>query len=142
MARTELPWTPDAVADRFTEAAVTARRLPPVRVQGYFNSWPAFVRSEWEAFSADEPVHRPFPPSPEDVDRMLETMRWVLWLEEEERHLVWMRAKRYGWRDISVRFACCTQTAQRHWHKALEVVVAKLNDQDAQTPSKILSNVG
>lgn len=127
MARTDPPWTPDAVADRFTEAAVTARRLPPVRVQGYFNSWPAFARNEWEAFSADEPVHRSFPPSPEDVDRMLETMRWVLWLEVEQRHLVWMRAKRYGWREIAIRFACCTKTAQRHWARALQSVTDQLN---------------
>ena len=120
-------WTPDTVADRFTEAAATARRLPPVRVQGYFNCWPAFARNEWEAFSADEPVHRPFPPSPEDVDRMLETMRWVLWLEVEQRHLVWMRAKRYGWREIGIRFACCTKTAQRHWTRSLQSVTDQLN---------------
>jgi hypothetical protein len=25
-----------------------------------------------------------------------------------------MRAKRYGWREIGIRFACCTKTAQRH----------------------------
>jgi len=120
-------WTPDDVSARFYEAAVTARRLPPVRVQGYFNCWPAFARSEWEAFSADEPVHRSFPPSPEDVDRMLETMRWVQWLEVEQRHLVWMRAKRYGWREIGIRFACCTKTAQRHWQKALDRVATNLN---------------
>ena len=120
-------WTPDTVADRFTEAAATARRLPPVRVQGYFNCWPAFARNEWEAFSTDEPVHRPFPPSPEDVDRMLETMRWVLWLEVEQRHLVWMRAKRYGWREIGIRFACCTKTAQRHWTRSLQSVTDQLN---------------
>ena len=135
-------WTMDDVAARFEDAADTGRRLPPVRVQGYFNTWPAFVRKEWEAFSAGETVYRPFPPSPVDIDRMLETMRWVQWLDVEQRHLVWMRAKRYGWRDISIRFACCTKTAQRHWQKALDAVVVKLNDQGAQTPSKILSNVG
>ena len=120
-------WTPDDVSARFCEAAVTAGRLPPVRVQGYFNCWPAFARSEWEAFSADEPVHRSFPPSPEDVDRMLETMRWVQWLDVEQRHLVWMRAKRYGWREIGIRFAFCTKTAQRHWQKALDRVATNLN---------------
>ena len=120
-------WSIDDVCARFYEAAITARRLPPVRVQGYFNCWPAFARSEWEAFSADEPVHRSFPPSPEDIDRMLETMRWVQWLEVEQRHLVWMRAKRYGWREIGIRFACCTKTAQRHWQKALDRVATNLN---------------
>ena len=54
-------------------------------------------------------------------------MRWVAWLEEEQRHLVWMRAKRYGWRDITIRFACDRSTAWRRWQAALGVVVARLN---------------
>jgi hypothetical protein len=60
-------WTTDEVAARFEEAATTGRRLPPVRVQGYFNCWPAIVRREWETFAAYEKVYRPYPPSPEDV---------------------------------------------------------------------------
>jgi hypothetical protein len=51
---------------------------------------------------------------------MLETMRWVQWLEVEQRHLVWMRAKRYGWRDITIRFACDRTTAWRRWQRALQ----------------------
>jgi hypothetical protein len=120
-------WTTDEVAVRFEEAATTGRRLPPVRVQGYFNTWPAFVRKEWEAFAANERVYRPFPPTPVDIDRMLEVMRWVQCLEVDQRHLVWMRAKRYGWRDISIRFACCTKTAQRHWQRAIEAVTDQIN---------------
>lgn len=121
-------WTIDNVAERFEEAATTGRRLPPVRVQGYFNAWPAFVRKEWEAFAANEHTYRPFPPSPEAIDRMLESMRWVQWLEEEQRHLVWMRAKKYGWREICIRFACDRTTAWRHWRKALGIVVSRLNE--------------
>ena len=47
-------WTMEDVAARFEEAASTGRRLPPVRVQGYFNTWPVIVRKEWESFAADE----------------------------------------------------------------------------------------
>ena len=84
MAETRRVWTIDDVAARFEEAATTGRRLPPVRVQGYFNTWPPFVRKEWEAFAAaNERVYRPFPPSPVDIERMLEAMRWVQWLEVE-----------------------------------------------------------
>ena len=120
-------WCTDTVAARLEEAANTGRRLPPVRVQGYYTVWPVFVRQEWETLAADEKVYRPFPPSPKDIDRMLEVMRWVQWLEVEQRHLVWMRAKRYGWRDITIRFACCTKTAQRHWQKALQTLADHLN---------------
>jgi len=52
----------------------------------------------------------------------------VQWLEVEQRHLVWMRAKRYGWRDITIRFACDRTTAWRRWQRALEIVAANLND--------------
>ena len=105
-------WTVERVAERFREAAITAHRLPPVRVQGYFNTWPAIRR---------------FPPAPETVERMLETMRWVLWLEEEERHLVWMRAERHRWRDICARFGCDRTTAWRRWQRALSIVADRLN---------------
>ena len=33
-------WTVEMVEERFVEAAAVMRRLPPVRVQGYFNTWP------------------------------------------------------------------------------------------------------
>ena len=125
-------WTIDDVAARFEEAVTTERRLPPVRVQGYFNCWPAVVRNRWEAFAADEKVYR-FPPSPEDIDRMMETIEWVKWLEIEQRHLVWMRAKRHGWRDISIRFACNRTTAWRRWQKALETVTARLNARGSES---------
>lgn len=128
MADRNTPWTLDDVAARFEEAATTGRRLPPVRVQGYFNAWPSFARTEWASFAADESSYRPFPPSPEAIDRMLETMRWAQWLEVEQRHLVWMRAKRYGWRDITLRFACDRTTAWRRWQRALEVVARRLNE--------------
>lgn len=117
----------DDVAARFAEAAETARRLPRVRVQGYFNVWPEFKREPWEVISSPDDVYRPLPPSPEAVERMLETMRWVQWLEVEQRHLVWMRAKHYEWHSICRRLGCNRTTAWRRWQKALQIVVDHLN---------------
>ena len=130
MANTKTNWTIDEVANRFEEAASTARRLPPVRVQGYFTVWPMIVRTEWERMSAEERPKLHFQPSPVEVDAMLEVMHWVQWLELDQRHLVWMRAKRYGWRDIAIRFACCTKTVQRHWQVALLSVAQRLSTLD------------
>ena len=142
MADSRNAWAIEDVAAHFEEAATTGRHLPPVRVQGYFNTWPPILRQQWEVFSAEDPVYRPLPPSPEAVDRMLEAMRWVLWLEIEERHLIWMRAKRYGWRDITIRFACDRTTAWRRWQRALEIVAAQLNSDGVRLPSKNVGNVG
>lgn len=127
MTEVRTNWTLDEVANRFEEAASIGRRLPAVRVQGYFTLWPAIVRSEWERMSADERPRLHFPVTPAEVDAMLEVMRWVQWLEVEQRHLVWMRARRFGWREIGIRFGCCTKTAQRHWTQSLQRVTEQLN---------------
>ena len=120
-------WDIDEVASWLVEGARTAHRLPPVRVQGYFNVWPTIVRSEYERMAKDdEPVYR-FPPEPAAIDRMMETMRWVQWLAVEQRHLVWMRAERYPWREICKRFGCDRTTAWRRWQAAMSVIVGHLN---------------
>ncbi len=120
-------WTLNDVASRFIEAVHTSRRLPPVRVQGYFNVWPLFARQEWEVMSNTDVELRSMPPTPEDIERMLEAMRWVQWLEEEQRHLIWMRAKEYEWKDVCRRFGCDRTTAWRRWQRALAVVASQLN---------------
>ncbi|QKE41950.1 MAG: helix-turn-helix domain-containing protein [Ferrovum myxofaciens] len=122
-------WDIDDVAARFAEAAETGRRLPPARVQGYFNVWPAFARDLRETFAMEEPEYRCLPPSPAAIDRMLETMHWMLWLEVEQRHLVWMRARQYDWQDIAKRFGCCRTTAWRRWQRALQKVTDELHGQ-------------
>lgn len=120
-------WSVEIVAARLVEAAETSHRLPPVRVQGYFNVWPEFVRREWETLANEDRDLRPLPPSPAAIERMLETMRWVQWLEEEQRHLVWMRADRYCWKDIGKRFGCVSRTVQRRWQRAMDCVAERLN---------------
>ena len=120
-------WTLEDVAARFAEAAETGRRLPRVRVQGYFNVWPTFARDTWEAYPEDDRDYRPLPPSPDAIDRMLETMRWVQWLEVEQRHLVWMRARQREWKDICRQVGCDRTTAWRRWQKALQVVAQQLS---------------
>jgi len=80
-----------------------------------------------ERYPDPERLYRPMPPSPQAVERMLETMRWVQWLEVEQRHLVWMRANRYEWQQIGRRFACDRNTASRRWHRVMELVAFRLN---------------
>jgi hypothetical protein len=127
MADRHATWTIEDVAARFEEAASTGRRLPPVRVQGYFNCWPAIVRKEWETFAADEKVYRPFPPALTPSTGCWRRCAGCSGWRVEQRHLVWMRAKRYGWRDITIRFACDRTTAWRRWQRALQTVADQLN---------------
>ncbi len=120
-------WSSHDVAQRIHEATQTAHRLPPVRVQGYFNLWPVMARSEFERFANDDPQPIRFPPSPLEIDRMMEVMRWMVWLDVDDRKLVWMRADRYRWEEIARRSGCSTRTAQRRWNDAVGRVAVHLN---------------
>ena len=69
-------WTIEVVAERFVDAARTARRLPRVVVQGYARTWP-IVLKHWDEFPDPMRAYRLPPPSPPDVDRMWDVMRGV-----------------------------------------------------------------
>ena len=144
MTETRTEWTVDDVAARFAEAAEIAHKLPRVRPGGYFNPWMTLAMQVPERYPDPERLYRPMPPSPQAVERMLETMRWVQWLEVEQRHLVWMRAKHYEWKFICRRIGRDRTTAWRRWQKALQIVVDHLNDHQigaAGRPSKLEGQV-
>ena len=105
-------WTADCVADHFEEAFRTLRKLPPVKAQGYFNTWPDIVRTSRE-IAAMEPQPMRVWPSAAAITRLEQTFDWVLWIEEAERKLVWSRAARVPWKQISGELGCDRTTAWR-----------------------------
>ena len=119
-------WTADDVADHFEEAFRTLRKLPPVTVQGYFTTWPAIVRTSRE-IAAMEPQPMRVWPSAAAITRLEQTFDWVLGIEEDERKLVWARAARRPWKQISVEHACDRTTAWRRWQLALTKIATRLN---------------
>lgn len=120
-------WTIDDVDGELRQAALTAHRLPPVRVAGYAGRWPVIIRTDADHVNADDQKPFRIPPSPKDVDQMLEAMRWMHWLDVEQRHLLWMRAERHRWSEIAKRFACCSRTAQRRCDAAMHLISLYLN---------------
>lgn len=119
-------WTIDTVADRFCEAAITAHRLPPVRVAGFVTLWPEIARQSWEGY-ADASSITHLPATPAAIDHLVETTRWLQWLSEEQRRLVWARARYVPWRVICEDLRCSKQTAWRRWRHALVLIVIELN---------------
>ncbi len=115
------------VADRFEEAVYTLKRLPPVRVQGHFNAWPKVIRSTAERLQEQkEPMRLP-PPQPAAISRMEECLEWVLSLNETERDLVWMRAKRTPWKTICRHIGYRRTKAWELYTIALLKIVTRLN---------------
>ena len=119
-------WTADNVADHFEEAFRTLRKLPPVKAQGYIGAWPDVVRSPREiaAMTAD-PIR--ILPSTAAVTRLEQTFDWVLWIEEGERKLIWSRAARVPWKQISGELGVDRTTAWRRWQLALTKIASRLN---------------
>lgn len=121
-------WTESAVAERFEDAVYTMKRLPPVRVQGYFSAWPAIVRTVAEQLAEDRLPMRLGPPSAEAISRMEETIQWIFFLDDEtERRLIWLRAARVPWRLICPRVGYKRTTAWQKWVIALMKITVRLN---------------
>ena len=123
---TDRHWTTDDVADHFEEAFRTLRKLPPVKAQGYFGTWPQVLRTKRE-IAAMEPEPMRVWPSAAAITRLERTFDWVLWIEEPERKLVWSRAARVPWKVIAGEMGCDRTTAWRRWQLALTTIAARLN---------------
>jgi hypothetical protein len=124
----DMQWTPALVEERLIEAADTMKRLPEVRVQGYFNSWPTILREFSDRVGeAPQRLRRP-PPAPGAITRMEEALSWLRWLEPDDSRLAWMRAEGARWRSICQRFGISRATADRRLEYALCVIAWRLND--------------
>ena len=56
-------WTMPEVAERFEDAVKTLKRMPSAKVQGYFNAWPAIIRTVAEQLQMEVEPLRMGPPS-------------------------------------------------------------------------------
>ena len=115
------------VEERLRSAARTLRRLPNVKVQGYFSTWPTIIREPLEILQM-EPEPLRIKPSMADITEMEEVLFvWLKWLEPEERRLVWLRAERVRWKLICGRFGVGRTKAWEMYRRALASIAAKLH---------------
>jgi hypothetical protein len=120
-------WTRDTVEERIVEAAAVLRRLPPVRVSGYFGTWPEIQRTAKELAAAAPTKMRLPPPSSAAISRMEEAITWNRFLERDEVQLMWARAEGMPWKHLCYRFGISRPTAHRRWEYALSVITWRLN---------------
>jgi hypothetical protein len=128
-------WDNHAVAERLAEAVDVLARLPEERVRGAYDLWPKLV---------GEPCRhaRPAAAAPEAIDRMDEALGWLLWLEPEERQLVWLRAEGLPWKWITRRLGIGRTTAWQRWTTALLKIVVRLEVAEQIRPDiKPLNNL-
>jgi len=85
-------WTVALVERRLDDAAQVMRRLPPVRVPGYFNTWPSMMVEFADCVGRETRPMRLPPPSTAAITRMEEALGWLRWLESADAKLVWARS--------------------------------------------------
>ena len=66
-------------------------------------------------------------PSTSAITRLEQTFDWVLWLDEDERRLIWWRAARRPWKEITYELGVDRSTAWRQHKLALTKIAARLN---------------
>jgi hypothetical protein len=128
-------WDQQAVAARLEEAIDALARLPEENACGYYDLWPKLVGEPCR------PV-RPAAAAPEAIDRMDEALGWLLWLEPEERRLVWLRAEGVPWKRITHWLGIGRTTAWQRWTTALLKIVVRLDTVEQIRPDiKPLNNL-
>jgi len=128
--RTPEKWTRHIVAERFEDASFTIIRLPEVRVQGYFNTWPDFVRTRTEKMLAlTEKRSKLTRPSPRALSRLDEVLEWISLPEEVERKIIWARSAGLKWKEIQWQVGFGKTKTRALWEHGLDVIVINLNYQ-------------
>lgn len=124
---TETHWTVTMVEERFVDAADTMKRLPDVRVPGYFNTWPKMLYEFADLVGQEPPRFTRVRPTAEAISRMEETLDWLKWLESVDRKIVWLRACGERWKQVCWKAKLQRAAAHEHWVYALCIVAARLN---------------
>jgi hypothetical protein len=126
-------WSVEAVERRLEEAASVIRRLPPVRVPGYFNTWPTMVTEFADRVGREPERMRLPPPTTDAITRMEQALEWLRWLKGEDAKLVWARSEGMPWKEICCRFGIARATANRRWQYALALIAWRLNGRTVPT---------
>ena len=116
-------WTASRIAERLAEAADVLDRLPAAKLPGLYSLLPFPP----DTSTCDGARVTPAAPSPEAIDRMDEVLGWLLWLEPEERQLVWLRAEGLPWKWITRRLGMGRTTAWQRWSTALLKIAVRLD---------------
>jgi len=118
-------WTSTQIANRFEECISTLRKLPAGRRLDTVNYWPEIIYNKSELFfQVPAPVH--LQAMPEQITRMDEALSWLVWVNQAERQLIWLRAERIPWREISYRTGFPKTSAQRYHQVGLLKIAQQL----------------
>jgi len=85
------------------------------------------VRGSLDAFGFTPQRPRVAAPTPGAIDRADETVAWLLWMEAEQRRIVWARACKIAWRKLEDLDGRSHTTLRKVRASGLDVILARLN---------------
>jgi len=112
----------------FKEAVRTLKKMPPVRVRGYFNAWPEIIYTERETMRMDQKP-KMWRATPDAISRMERAVNWLGLLEDAvERKILWMRSSNIPWEIISKTFGFSRVTANKKYKNAIRFITQNYPD--------------
>lgn len=120
-------WTIIDVADRLDQAAITLKKIPKDKVQGYSSYWPEIVRKYIEAYGRESARYNKIPPSAKQITEMDEALRWLLWNDRYEAKLLWLRSCGAHWKTIQRELLWSVSKLKLDYKVALLKIVFNLN---------------
>lgn len=127
--------TIDEIKENLSFAAEVMRRLPVVKVRGYFCSWPKFCCDN-EIFKGDAEVW--MQPLPHEIEAMEEILEWLKFTSVENRHVIWVRSCGMGWKNLSARCGKSRSSIIRMYNSGLKDIQNTLEVQDNTKKSSFL----
>lgn len=99
-------WNEKIVMAYLEDAAAIHRRMPEVKVAGYYSLWPETMKDEWSRlYDLINGTSKLGPPMPKEVSYHEEIMTWLNWIDHDLRQIVWMRANRIPWKILEEQFS-------------------------------------
>lgn len=138
------PITPQEIQERLYEAVRTLDQVPdPQKVMGYVCSmltpvpskqdhWAEAVQEIGEAGARQLFANSAIKsiPTPDAIDRMLPTLKWLTWVGRQERNIIHARAYDVAWWKIGVKLRPrrSDKTVKRQHDDAISAIFNELNN--------------
>jgi hypothetical protein len=133
MKKQSISWTKGSVKQRFEEASQTLRRLPnEIKLGHHTSRWPNIVYDKSEIIR-QEKIELRLCAAPDAIDRLDETLAWGYWLSDIEIQIIWAKAERKTWKEISHECGVPKSTGDRYWNKGIIKIVNRLNIENTTT---------
>ena len=124
--------TIDEIKENLRFAAEVMKRMPAVKVQGYFCTWPKFYGLDEDMLDTSEVW---LPPLPNEIQIMEEILEWLKYTSLENRRIAWLKACGMGWKQMEKRYHSSRSTLSRQYRTALKDIKENLeNDQNLNKP--------